>query len=109
MKKAEDKRQTDYLLLYSILAKYLERAFKDSTLAPRYMEVETIDDIVGPFYEIKYLIQRVEWLKGEEYVEELLRFMADNRMTMEELSWAADMFAVEKQDVIRRIEEGLSG
>ena len=46
MKKVEEKRQTDYLLLYSILSKYMGKAFKDSTLAPRYMEVDTIDEIM---------------------------------------------------------------
>ena len=107
MKKAEEKRQTDYLMLYNILSKYLEKAFKDSTLAPRYLNVNTIDDILAPFCEIKYLIQRVEWLKGTEHVEALLHFMADNGMSVEELRWAVDMFAVQKQDVIRRIEEGI--
>ncbi len=107
MKKVEEKRQTDYLLLYSILSKYMGKAFKDSTLAPRYMEVDTIDEIIMPFGEMKYLIQRVEWLKGKEHVEELLRFMADNRMTVEELRWAVDMFALQKQEVLRRIEEGV--
>lgn len=105
MKKTEEKRQTDYLLLYNILGKYMEKAFKDSTLAPRYMEVDTINDIVEPFCDLKYLIQRVEWLKGTEHVKELLCFMMDNRMSAEELIWAVDMFAVQKQDVIRRIEE----
>lgn len=107
MKKAEEKRQTDFLLLHYILSRYLERAFKDSALAPRYMNLDTIDDIVMPFCEIKYLIQRVEWLEGKEHVEELLSFMADNGMTVEELRWAVDMFAVQKQDVLRRIEEGV--
>ena len=107
MKKEGEKRKTDYLLLYCILSKYIEKALNDSALAPRYLEVDTLDDIVKPFCEIKYLIQRVEWLEGAEHVEELLRFMADNRMSVEELRWAVDMFAVEKQDVRRRIEEGV--
>lgn len=107
MKKKEEKRQTDYLLLYCILSKYMERAFKDSALAPRYLDVETIDDILAPFSEIKYLIQRVEWLQGTEHVEELLCFMTDKGMTVEELRWAVDMFAVQKQDVINRIEKGV--
>ena len=107
MKKSEEKRQADYLMLYSILSRYLEKAFKESAIAPRYLEVDTIDDIVMPFYEIKYLIQRIEWLKGKEHVEELIRFMADNRMSVEELRWAIDMFAIEKQNVLRQIEEGV--
>lgn len=107
MKKSKEKRQTDYLLLYCILTKYLEKALVDSALAPRYLNVDTIEDIVAPFYEMKYLIQRVEWLKGAEHVEELLGFMADNGLTVEELRWAVDMFAMEKQDVFRRIEEGV--
>ena len=107
MKKSEEKRQTDYLMLYSILSRYLEKAFKESSIAPRYLEMDTIDDIVMPFHEIKYLIQRIEWLKGKEHVEELIRFMADNKMSVEELRWAVDMFAIEKQNVFRQIEEGV--
>ncbi len=107
MKKVEEKRQSDYLLLYCILSKYMEKAFKDSTLAPRYLKVETIDEILVPFGEMKYLIQRVEWLRGTEHVEELLRFMGDNGISLEELRWAVDMFAVQKQDVLNRIEEGV--
>ena len=89
------------------MSKFIGKCFKYSTLAPRYMEVDTIDEIIMPFGEMKYLIPRVEWLKGKEHVEELLRFMADNRMTVEELRWAVYMFALQKQEVLRRIEEGV--
>ena len=104
MKKAEGKKQADYILLNHIIVRYLEKGLRDSTLAPRYLETETIDDIVEPFYEIKRLIQRVEWFKTEEYVDELLQFLVQNKMSVEELRWAVDMFTLQKQDVMNRIE-----
>ncbi len=103
MKNVDRQRQTDYLLLHHIVGKYLEKCLNDSSVAPRYLELETIKDIVTPFHEIKPLIQRVEWLR-EEHVDDLLHFLAASHMSVEELKWAIDMFAVQKQEVINRIE-----
>lgn len=104
MKKSERKRQADYLLLNNILANYLQKALTNINVAPRYLELDTINDIVSPFYEMKTLIHRIEWLKEDEYVEELIRFMAVSGLAAEELNWAVEMFALNKQDVLHRID-----
>ncbi len=105
MKSSENEKKADYLLLHTIIGKYLERCVDKSAAAPRYLQLESIDEIVEPFYEIKSLIQRVEWLEEEEYMMELINFMAVNKMSVEELSWAVDMFAVEKQIVFDKIRK----
>lgn len=105
MKTDEKQRQADYLLLYSIVGRYLEKCIANVSLAPRYLMLENINDIVEPFHQIKPLIQRVEWLQDEEYITELIEFLVINRMSIEELRWAIDMFAIEKQDVFDRIEK----
>lgn len=105
MKTSEKQRQADYILLHTILGKYLEKCIGDVSLAPRYLILEDINDIVEPFYQIKFLIQRIEWLKDDEYIDDLLEFLAINRMSVEELGWAVDMFAIQKRDVFDRIEK----
>lgn len=104
MKKSDGQRQADYLLLNNILAKYLQKALTNSSVAPRYLKLDTIDEIVMPFHEIKPLIHRVEWLKEDEYVDELLHFLAVSGLSEEELDWAVEMFALNKQDVLKRIQ-----
>ena len=106
MKKSERQRQADYLLLNNILAKYLQKALTDIKVAPRYLELDTINDIVLPFHEMKILIHRIEWLKEEEYVDDLIRFMSVSGLSEEELNWAVDMFALNKQEVLNRINTG---
>lgn len=105
MKTSEKQKQADYILLYTILDKYMRSCIKDASLAPRYFLLENINDIVEPFYRIKTLIQRVEWLQDEKYISELIEFMSVNGISIEELRWAVDMFAVQKQNVLNRIEK----
>lgn len=109
MKTADKQKQADYLLLHFILGKYLEKCLDDEKLAPRYFETEEISDIVNPFLEIKRFIQRIEWLKDDEYITELLEYLVKNKMTVEELLWGIDMFAVEKQEVFDRIVKRIRG
>jgi len=104
MKKQEGQKRADFLLLQTILGKYLKQYQGDEGVESRLFQSETIEDIVRRYYEIKYLIQRIEWLEGEGYVEEMLRYMAANQMSAAELCWAVDMFALEKQAVLNRIE-----
>lgn len=107
MKTVESRRESDYLLLYAILGKYLEKGgLQDRALAPRYTKLETIEDIVEPFRAVKYLIQRVEWLMDKEYVDDIIAFQASRGLSDEELMWAVDMFAVKKQDVMNQINKG---
>lgn len=74
-------------------------------MAPRYLKLEKIGDIVNPFYELKMLIQRVEWLEGEEHINRLLAFLERNKMSIEELRWAIDMFAVQGKAIFQKIEK----
>lgn len=69
------------------------------------METETISDIIAPFKQLKLLIQRIEWLEDDRYLDELVIFMKDHSLSFEELQWAVDMFALQKQMVQKRIEK----
>ena len=107
MKTSRKKRQADYALLYTILGKYLEKCIGNETLAPRFLEQENINEIVEPFYELKYLIQRIEWLDDKESIKELIKHLEKYDISTEELIWAVDMFALQKQNVLVRIEKSI--
>lgn len=107
MKTSEKRRQADYILLYTILGKYLEKGIGNGAVAPRFLEVENINEIVEPFDEIKRLIQRIEWLDDGISVRQLKKLLEANRMSVEELMWAVEMFALDKQNVVARIEKGI--
>lgn len=107
MKTSVKQRQADYVLLYTILGKYLEEGIGNGTVAPRFLELGNINEIVEPFYEIKLLIQRIEWLDDDTSVIQLIKFIEANRMSAEELIWAVDMFALDKQNVVARIEKSI--
>lgn len=107
MKTSEKRRQADYILLYTILGKYLEKGIANGDIAPRFLEVENINEIVEPFDEIKRLIQRIEWLDDGISVKQLIKLLEANRMSAEELMWAVEMFALDKQNVVARIEKGI--
>lgn len=102
MKTSDNKKRSDYLLLHTVIGKYLE-SMDGAEAVSRYLQLENIEEIIAPFYELKQLIQRVEWLQGEEYARELINFLIDNRMSAEELGWAIDMFALQKQYVMDKI------
>ena len=105
MKTLEKQRQADYLLLHTIMGFYLKNGLDNVMIAPRYLEVESINEIVNPFYKLKRFIQRVEWLEDDENVDELVKYMTDNNLVFEELQWAIDMFAIRKKMVLDRIEK----
>lgn len=107
MKTSEKRRQADYVLLYTILGKYLEKGIRNEAVAPRFLELENINEIVEPYYELKLLIQRIEWLDDDASVKELIRILAVNSMSAEELMWAVDMFALDKQNVVDRLEKSI--
>ena len=104
MKTSEKSKQSDYLLLYTILDYYTKNCISNASLAPRYFKMDTISDIVEPFEQLKLLLQRIEWLDNDEYVFELLDFMNTNEISVEELRWAVDMFVLNKQNVLYKIE-----
>lgn len=105
MKTSEQKKKADYLLLHTVVGKYLERCVNDSACAPRYLQIEKIDEVVEPFYQLKTLIQRAEWLRDEEYFTDLMEFAANNGISEEELAWATEMFALQKQEVFQKMKE----
>lgn len=105
MKSSEKQRQADYILLYTILGKYLEKCAGGETSAPRFFELESINEIVVPFYELKPLIQRIEWLDDGVSVKALMKHLVDNSISIEELMWAVDMFALRKQYVVDKIKK----
>lgn len=104
MKSSEYKRRADSLLLHTIKDKYLGVHRDDSAFALRYSE-ENIDEVVKLYYQMNLLIQRVEWLKGEEHIKNLVKFMRNHGISVEELEWATDMFAIKKQDVLSEIRK----
>lgn len=107
MKTSEKRRQADYVLLYTILGKYLEKGIGNGDIAPRFLELENINEIVEPYYALKPLIQRIEWLDDDASVKQLIKLLEANKMSAEELMWAADMFALHKQNVVARIEKSI--
>lgn len=107
MKTSEKKRQADYILLHTILGFYLRESMDHAMFIPRYLELENINEIVNPFYKLKQFVQRIEWLGGSENVDELVNYMANNNITIEELHWAIDMFTIQKQVVLDRMEKEL--
>lgn len=105
MKTSGKKHQAEYLLLYTILGFYLKESLDNMMIAPRYLELENINEIVEPFYKLKQFIQRIEWIADSETVDELVKYMAENNLAFEELHWAIEMFAIKKNLVLDRIEK----
>lgn len=105
MKTIEKQRQSDYILLHTLIGKYLDICLADGSLAPRYSTLERIKDVVNPFYEMKRLIQRIEWLDNEEDIAVLIECMRTNDVSMEELKWAVAMFAIQQKMVFNKIEK----
>lgn len=73
--------------------------------APRFLKLENMNEIVEPFHELKFLIQRIEWLNDGVSVKALIKRLVDNSISIEELMWAIDMFALQERYVVDKIKK----